>query len=606
VSNRMRTAPDRRGRPGAASRPVIAVGRQVKEPGPLAQWANRTAMRAGHAGRWYFAAGGAGLAASCATGQWELFWVDAGMCLGVAGKNAIDGSALFRRGGSGKAARKRRRKYQGAATALELRRKLSVQAARQHAMRVGLDPDSAPVVLGTTTHRPRQVVAGGRGDSYLAVAPPQTMKTGLISCWVEDAPGACVAFSTRADQYRHTALSRGQRGEVLVLNADRLEGVPQSFFWSPVSGCEDPGTAFRRAGDFMAAAPRDPGGKDKWHEERGSRLLRYMLHAAALSGGSMRDVVRWVSSPADCPEPMAILQARNPEWAAHLSVIRESDGDFYNSIVSSAESALSWMQDPYMASIACPPPGAGTDIEQFIEDGDGTVYIIGEEREFGSASPFFAAVVAETFAMGRRVAERQGGRLRKGLTLAIDEAATGCPCPLPRWSSVAAGYNITLMAGIQALSQLKARWGEDDGRTVFNNFTVKMFGSGFTLGEDLEAISLVCGEHDVEEAVRHPDGTRTKATERVRLYPPERLRLMAPWHALVIHRNTRPAEVVVTPVWDRPGYRKLPEHPAYRTTPPAQSGGAVAPVVPIRPGPSQVVTVGPEAVLHLQEEAPCL
>ena len=55
-----------------------------------------------------------------------------------------------------------------------------------------------------------------------------------------------------------------------------------------------------------------------------------------------------------------------------------------------------------------------------------------------------------------------------------------------------------------------------------------------------------------------------------RLYPPERIRLLADWHALVIHRNARPVEVKVTPVWKRRGYERvqpvpvpaLPQRPA--------------------------------------------
>ena len=34
--------------------------------------------------------------------------------------------------------------------------------------------------------------------------------------------------------------------------------------------------------------------------------------------------------------------------------------------------------------------------------------------------------------------------------------------------------------------------------------------------------------------------------------------MLPAWHALVLHRNTRPAEVTVTPVWDRRGYEPAP------------------------------------------------
>jgi type IV secretion system protein VirD4 len=575
-----------KGSPGGKA---LRVQRQVKmsvprEPGPLTQWATRTAGQAAHASRWYAGTLGAGVVAAEASDAHELFWICVGGCAAIAGKN-IAGNFSWgsQRGG---AARRHRRRYQGAASRMELLRKLSVPAAQKHAIRVGLDPEGAPVIIGKSG-KPAQIIAGTRADSYLAIAPPQTLKTALLSCWTEDAPGACITFSSRGDIYRHTALNRGRRGRVLVLNADRLHGVPQTLFVDPVAGCEDMRIAMRRAADFMAASPRDPSGKDRWHENRGAGLLRIMLHAAALAHGSMRDVAAWVADP-HREEPMKYLtEAKSFEWAEKLAALCEQDGDFFNSVISSAEACLTWMDDPWMAAIACPPQGQATDLREFIEDGTGSIYVVGEDREYGSLSPYFAFVAAEVHHTARQVAEAQGGRLRSALTMVIDEAATICPVPLHRWSSVDAGYNITLMAAIQALSQLPARWGEHDASTILTNFTTKIVGGGFTRGTDLEDLSVLCGEYEVplrrdQKGEQH----RNAPGIRERLYPPERIRLLETWHALVIHRNTRPVEVVITPVWARPGYQKVPEPAAYASgdgQPPSWPTRVREPVEPVLP-----------------------
>jgi type IV secretion system protein VirD4 len=549
----------------------------VREPGPLAQWTRQAASSAAHVSRWYAASLGASVLASSATGQWEIMWAVAGGCAATAGRNTVSGLSWGQTARS-KAHRRHRRRYQGAASKLELRRKLSPQAAQRHAIRVGLDPMGAPVILGRAG-RPPQVIAGNRSDSYLAIAPPQTLKTALLSCWSEDAPGSCITFSSRGDIYRHTALNRGRRGKVLVLNADRLGGIPQTLFVDPVAGCEDQRVALRRAADFMAASPRDPSGKDRWHESRGVNLLRIMLHAAALAGGSMRDVAAWVSDPLN-EIPLKVLQhAGSDEWAAELAALCAQEGDFFSSVVSSAEATLGWLKDPWLAAIACPPEGKATDIRQFIREGSGSIYVIGEDREYSSLSPYFAFVAAEVFHTARQVAEEQGGRLRSSLTMVIDEAATICPVPLHRWSSVAAGYNITLMAAIQAMSQLPARWGEHDASTIITNFTTKLIGGGFTKAADLEDLSLLCGEIDVK-------GSRGQPDHRERLYSPERIRLLETWHALVIHRNTRPVEVIITPVWSRRGYQKVPDPvPAGYGPPPADPGAAGIPAAPHWPAP---------------------
>jgi len=571
--------------------PVRAV-RPSREPGPLAQWATRSAKKAAYAGRWYGASLGAALVASGVTGQHELVWMDLGGCVTVVGQKYLENSSWGRR--HHKNRRKLQRRYQGHASMFELQRKLSVSAARKHAMKLGLDPEGAEVIIGDTIGHPKQVVAANRADSLLAVAPPQTLKTALISCWVEDAPGSCVAFSSRGDQYRHTALNRGRRGEVLVLNADALKGIPQTFFLDPVAGCEDPRVAMRRASDFMAASPRDPGGKDKWHEARGASLLRLMFHAGALAGLSLREVTAWVSDPRT-EDPLKVLEAAgNYEWAAELAALCEQEGDFFSSVVSSAESALAWMKDPWMARIACPADGENVDLWQFLKRGTGTIYVVGEDREFGSLSPYFAFVAAEVFHTARQVAEAQGGKLRRALTMAIDEAATICPVPLHKWSSVAAGYNISLIAAIQALSQLPARWGPHDGDTILTNFTTKIIGGGFTKPEDLEALSLVCGEHEV------PVRGRKGEFMRERLYPPERIRLLDNWHALVIHRNTRPVEVVIRPVWTRAWYQRVPDFAETRPgAPPESPVGAYVPSAPALPGPAEAVAE-PEPALRME------
>jgi hypothetical protein len=402
-----------------------------------------------------------------------------------------------------------------------------------------------------------QDVAGSSEDSYLVIAPPRSLKTGLTSCWAADAPGALLAFSSRCDQYRHTAIPRGRLGRVLVLNADGDGGIPTDFAWSPVAGCEDPQVAIRRAGDLMAASPRDPSGKDAWHEDRGAKLLRYMLHAAAVDGASMHEVTAWVHDPLSA-EPMSILEsaaAAWPGWDAKLAALLSGDEENLTGVIGAASSALGWMDDPLMAAAACPLDGQGINLRDFIEDGTGSIYMIGADRPHGSLAPYFAAFGAEAFETAKSVAEDQGGRLEQPFTILADEAAVICPLPFHTMTAVAGGYRIRVMACVQADSQLTSRWGEHDAKTMKTNFTVKVIGGGFTDPGELEALSVMCGNRDTWDHVHNSDGSKTKQPRQERLFPPERIRMLAPWHALVLHRNTRPVEVTVTPVWDRRGYQ---------------------------------------------------
>ena len=476
--------------------------------------------------------------------QPAVFLLGAGTIAGVAAARLHDGFGWHRAGG--KAAMRKRRKHQGTATRRELRRSLSPAAAARKA--------GPPVVIGRAKG---QDVAGSSEDSYLVIAPPRSLKTGLTSCWAIDSPGAFLGFSSRCDQYRHTAVPRSRLGEVLVLNADGDGGIPTDFAWSPVEGCRNPQTAIRRAGDLMAASPRDPGGRDAWHEDRGAKLIRYMLHAAAVDGASMHEVAAWVHDPLSA-EPMSILASRKawPGWDAKLAALLDGgrDGGTLAGLSASASAALGWMDDPFMAAAACPRPGDGVDLRGFIEDATGSIYVIGADRPHGSLAPYFAAFGAEAFETAKAVAEDQGGTLQVPFTILADEAAVICPLPFHQMTAVAGGYRIRVIACVQADSQLTSRWGEHDAKTMKTNFTVKVIGGGFTDPGELEALSVMCGDRDTWDHVRHPDGSRTRQPRQERLFPPERIRLLPAWRALVLHRNTRPVVAAVTPVWDRRGY----------------------------------------------------
>ena len=587
------------------AKPVAAEPAR-KTPGRVSRAARRRAEHAAKVTAPYAALLGVSAAADLATHEPLLLGVGLGGAAVHAAIRLQEHRDWHRKGGKG--AMRRRRKYQGEATRRELRAKLSPHAAAKHARRAcpDLEPDAAAVPLGRSRG---QDVAGTRADSYLVIAPPQTCKTALIAGWALNAPGALLATSSRIDLYLHTAIARMARGPVWVLNPEGDGGIPSSFAWSPLDGCADARVAARRAGALMAAAPADKGGKDAYWDAKGADLLRLMLHAGALAGATMIEVTTWVRNP-ESPAPAAILASEyaEPGWAEELEALCANQEQIGH-VAAGAAGALRWMNDRAMKRAAC-PSGDGFDCRAFAEDGNGTVYLIGADSDHGSLAPYFAAFAAEMFEQAKQAAARNGGRLARPLTLALDEVATIVPVPLHKWTSVAAGYNITVIAGIQALSQLAARWGEHDAKTIRTNFTVKVIGGGFTDDAELESLSAVCGMRDTWDHTRNPDGSKTRTPRQERLFPPERIRMLKQWHLLVVHRNTRPAETVVTPVWDLPGYRKadLPGqvYPGYGQAQPAieaprreaipmpgaaPSAVAQQPPVPALAGPSAVTPV---------------
>lgn len=502
----------------------------------------------------YAVAAGAGLGVCAVTGLNPVLDL---MVVGACGYHATqrlwDGWSWHMKGG--RAAQRRRRKYQGEATPLEVRATLSPAFAARRMKRLapGLPAAQSYLSLGYTVHKPRQAVAVSRAETVAVIGVPQTIKTAAMSGWILEAPGPVLATSSRADQYRHTVTARERMGEVLVLDADGF-GPGTTLAWSPAAGCRNPAVAIRRAGDLMHASPRDSGGKDKFHEDRGAKLLRWALHAADLLGRDMYDVLDWVHGPDDEEFRKALhREDAAPGWGRALESLLAQDETSLGSVIASAEAALGWMEDPDLAAVACPRPGQGLDIARFLRQGNGTIYLIGSEKPYGSLTPFFTAFATEFLEQARILAEQQGGRLKMPLLVAADEAATTAKIDFPRWCAVTAGYNITVVAGFQSISQIDTGWGGPAvTETILDLMSTKVVAGGITSPPALERLATICGKRPTW---RKEHGQRVYEEEPV--FPPERIRQLPPFHALVVQRSAKPVEVRIIPVWEHLAHQEV-------------------------------------------------
>ena len=67
--------------------------------------------------------------------------------------------------------------------------------------------------------------------------------------------------------------------------------------FDPLTGCTDPVTAVERATDMLAATSRAGSGDREFWDAQARRVLAALLHAAALGGKTMADVLAWVAKP---------------------------------------------------------------------------------------------------------------------------------------------------------------------------------------------------------------------------------------------------------------------------------------------------------------------
>lgn len=448
-------------------------------------------------------------------------------------------------------AARRRRAYQGWAG----RRDIARTSAAAHKLTRRLTPGTSLLVLGTRG-KTRQPVAVCRENSALYTGPPGYGKTAALACHAADAPGALFATSTKTELLLDTiAYRHWTGGRTWILNPDGYGNIPNTLAWSPLEGCESPETAERRAGDLMTASPRDKTGKDAWHEDRGARLLRYMMHAAAVAGASMYEVEEWVNDPLS-PEPMSILEnvpAANHRWAGKLASLLTEADDSVGHLVACASAALGWMDNRVMAAAACPAPGEGFSAWEFARSRD-SVYLIGRNRAYGSFAPYFAALGAEVFEQLKGYAmESPSGRLPVPATYVLDEMPLTCPMPVHDMLAEARGYLITIAMGAQSANQLRARWGEHDGATIRSASPVEVILGG----EKTEDLSAVFDQRDTWADTRDSSGAKSRTPGSEPLLPPGALRVMKKGRAAILLPECKPVLADLPAIWNRPGHQRV-------------------------------------------------
>jgi type IV secretory pathway TraG/TraD family ATPase VirD4 len=387
-------------------------------------------------------------------------------------------------------------------------------------------------------------------EHLLVMAPPRTYKTAFLADVILRYPGPVIATTTKADVYQLTHGVRAWRGPVHVFNPQQIGGVPSTFRWSPVDGCEDPATAIRRADAFAFAASQKGVEDGGFWSAKASDYLRGYFHAAALAGYDMRAVAAWVSG-ADPDVPEEILDAaRAYQWALTLAELRSEAQKTAATVRMVMSRALSFMADPALAASVLPGPDEAFDISDFLAQ-TGTVYMVAEAVS-GEApvAPLFAAMASEIHFTAAQLGQASpSGRLDPPLLMRLDEVTQICPVPLPSWLSDSGGKGIQIIAVAHGEAQLAGRWGDHGRQVVMDTCSVKMFLPGITDVTTLEAASKLCGQaswrvRGQEHATRHEVAT------------PDMIRQLPTGSSLVIRGGCAPVIARLPRAWNNATRRR--------------------------------------------------
>jgi type IV secretion system protein VirD4 len=412
-------------------------------------------------------------------------------------------------------------------------------------------------------------IGSGRGGLALAapqhaalvLGPPRSGKTStLVIPNVLAAPGAVLTTSTKPDILAATVERRARLGRCWLLDPTGTVRVPDgvtAIRWSPVHACSvwDEAVVAVRA---MVGAGRPPiraGEADHW-TERAEAMLAPLLHAAALGGGDMEQVVRWVLRQ-DLDAPYAELNAHGATLAADvLAGLAATEGRELSGIWSTTAGVLG----AYRSEAALAAARAPNFDPRALPATSDTVFVCAPARYQSIAAPIVVAFIeqlrAGAFALAAAGAAQ--GSAVPPVVLALDELANVAPIPdLPSLVSEGGSQGVLTLGCLQDLSQARQRWGPAaDG--FLSLFGTKVVLGGIADLATLELVSRLAGEVDLPVrsvsrgawwASGHGAPTSTWSTRRQRRLPVDAVSQQPAGTALVLVGNRPPTWVALEPWW---------------------------------------------------------
>ena len=452
------------------------------------------------------------------------------------------------------------RRPDGFATRVELRRALTVKAARRRS------PVTLP--LGRAVGHLRTQLAVAAEDSVLVLAAPRQGKTSqVIIPWLTDWPGPALVTSIRTDVLTTTAILRQERGPVAVLAPTGMVSWPDQVRWSPTTGCVDLDTARRRASVLVTVgqAEKQDSSNAGYFSSNAINLVTLWHHAADVAGLGMHDVLKWSLDERD-DTPVTLLRDHPnaaPGAAELADALYRTPPETRSGLWTTAATALAPLLSPAAQAVFCPEPGEPSfDPAAFLRS-NGTVYVLVDGERARALAPLITVLFDELLDVAKRAADASpGGRLSPPLAIFGDEIANVTPHPqLPGLMSYAGGSGIFTTVVFQSKAQAEQRFGHDQAAMIWGAATVKLVLGGLA-GPELRELSDLAGEHDHTENGRqtHPDGSVTTSTssQRRRVLEPAAIRTLRPdrREALVIHATTPAVTVRMTRHYEGPNRRR--------------------------------------------------
>jgi type IV secretion system protein VirD4 len=417
---------------------------------------------------------------------------------------------------------------------------------------------------------PGRVTIGRVGGRYvaaqplaavIALGPTQSHKTaGLMVPSVLEWDGPVLAASDKSDLVRTTIDARWQRGEVYLYDPVGVTGLERNT-WSPLARCGSWHGAYRMARALMGAGARaghaSPDADFLAH--MAPNLLAPLLLAAAVSGRSMGDVVRWAQRQERAEVTAALNVAGEPAAQDAVQSVWGLAEARRSQVYASVLGVVSAYADPAVREAE---PATQLTAERLLDGGANTAYVCAPAHEQRRLGPLFVALVQEVIDLAFERSIARGTPLDPPLMVVLDDAAVSAALPhLDVLASTAASHGVQLLSSFRHLTQIQSRYGEA-AEAVVANHRAKVLLSGITDQPTLALVADLLGD----ESLRHPAPPPSGPAPQERAGPPapggaaqpspaEALRRIYPGHGLLLYDHLPPAYLTLRP-WFREQQRR--------------------------------------------------
>ncbi|MFD5622112.1 type IV secretory system conjugative DNA transfer family protein [Streptomyces yangpuensis] len=408
------------------------------------------------------------------------------------------------------------------------------------------------VLLGD--HLPSGVeLRGSDEDTYVAIMAPRAGKsTSLAIPVAEEAPGALLMTSNKADVYAATYASRAQTGQTWILDTQGVAQAERAMWWDMIAQAETLEGAERLASHFVNQITSEQA--DPFWSQAAGDLLVGLFRAAYHDGGTVRDVMKWLSDPKE-KAPLRVLYQREPVLAEQVDSSVNIAEETQSGIYQNARTAMSALRDEKVLAWVTPDKDLPRfDPEHFATSKD-TLYLL--SKKGGPAAAIVAGLADAVFTAGAEAGERHGGRLPEPMRAVLDEAANICKiADLPDLYSHLGSRGITPFVILQSYRQGVKSWGEVGMDAMWSAATKKIIGVGIDDAKFAQDVSTLTGAHYVERGSysKGKEGiSRSYSEQREQVLDPAEIRAMRKGTALLMSTGMPVAQIALRPWYEEKG-----------------------------------------------------